>query len=429
MFNLILFNLILFNLILFNLTRVLIKTDSFYGQMNAYATSIDFSLSLEKRLQAVERLSYMEREGLLEHVCSAQMITPLFIYSQYLQYLILREEFPLLRRIRIAELCDLGWTALYLLTRIPLEHERMRCIEWFSNPYLKLHAYNVLFHRASLETQIQILKNMHTLPGVHVERIYEWFIDRINDETLEYKLRSNCADALLNHSRNPEQLDAARKCLGIDDLSQSIYQHRENVHLFVPNVKVLEQILQENRDTPVEDIVMFIKTQERNEELFWKRIVNDKTVFAIFESGLTLEKLICKVWGQLTDELRKMLIDDIYDSENSNEEWMCTTGYYNRIINVYQIMITDRTLFESQKEFNHFLHQRMNYHISQSDEKEDIILELPESGEEKRIRYLTFKIHALPQVLDELKQSFPHLSDQEFEQCFSIGLRHYESSL
>jgi hypothetical protein len=397
--------------------------------MNAYTTSIDFSLPLEKRLQAVDQLSCEEREGLLEHVCSAQMITPLFIYSQYLQYLILRTDFPLLRRIRIAELCDLGWTALYLLTRIPVEHERIRCIEWFSNPYLKLHAYNVLFHRASMETQIQILKNMHAIPGVHIERIYEWWITQMNDETLEYKLRSNCADALLNHSRKPEQLDAARKCLGIDDLSQSIYQHRENVHLFVPNIKILEKILHENKnkhDTGVEDIVAFIKRQGRSEELFWKRIINDKTTFG---TETTLETLICKVWGQLTDDLRKMLIGDLYDSEESDEEWMCTTGYYNRIINVYQIMITDQTLFESQKEFTQFLHRRMNDYLSQSDEKEDILLELPESGEERRIRYLTFKIHALPRVMDELKQSFTHLSEQEFEQCFSNGLRHYESCL
>ena len=53
-----------------------------------YLLCIDFSLSLEERLTNVDKLTDVEKDSLLEHLCSAYMINPLFIYEQYLQYLI-----------------------------------------------------------------------------------------------------------------------------------------------------------------------------------------------------------------------------------------------------------------------------------------------------------------------------------------------------
>lgn len=387
---------------------------------------IDFSLSLDERLKKVNGLTDMEKDSLMEHVCSAYMINPLFIYQQYLEYLILRFDIPLLRRIRIAELCDLGLTVLYLLTRMSTVHERIRCIEWISNPYLKIHAYNVLFSQVDIEVQIQILKNLYSLPRVNTTKILDWWMTQLLDENLEYKLRSNCADAILNHSRDSSQLSKAKEFLGIREISDSIYQHRENVHLLLPNMKVLEKILEHAESASAEEIVDFIEKKGFDPRLFWKRIVNDKTRVG---KGTTLEKLMNKIWNQLTPDLKIILIEDIYSSEEPEEQWMCTTGYYNRIINVYQSMITDQTLFESRKEFDYMLNQRINYYLSQSDEQEDILLEMPEKGDEKRIRYLTFKIHTLPLVIDELRNNFPNLSSEEFDEYFSAGLRQYETTL
>lgn len=387
---------------------------------------IDFSLSLVERLKNVDGLTDLEKNSLMEHVCSAYMINPLFIYKEYLEYLVFRNDIPLLRRVRIAELCDLGLTLLYLLTRMPTVHERIRCIEWFSNPYLKIHAYNVLFSKVEIETQIQILKNMYSLPRVNTTNILDWWMVQLSDEKLEYKLRSNCADAILNHSQNSYQLSTAKDFLGIREISDSIYQNRENVHLFLPNMKVLEKILDQADSASLDEIIDFIEKLEFDPELFWKRIVNDKTRFG---KGTTLEQLMTKIWNQLTSDLKEILIEDIYSSDEPEEQWMCTTGYYNRIINVYQSMITYQTFFDSRKEFNYMLNQRINYYLSQSDEKEDILLEMPEKGDEKRILYLTFKIHSLPLVIEELRNNFPNLSYEEFDEYFSSGLRLYETTL
>jgi hypothetical protein len=390
-----------------------------------YLLCIDFSLSLEERLTNVDKLTDIEKDSLLEHLCSAYMINPLFIYEQYLQYLILRSDLSLSRRIRIGELCDLGLTVLYLLTRMST-YERIRCIELFSNPYLKIHAYNVLFPHVDIAIQIQILKNMYSLPRVNTAKILDKWMLCLSDDSLEYKIRSNCADAILNHSKDSYQIKTAKNFLGILNHLRSIYDNRENVHLFLPNMKVLEKILENSQSTPLEEIVEFIEKRGYHTELFWNRIINDKTRFG---KGTTLEELICKIWSQLTPDLKSILVEDIYSSEEHDEQWMCTTGYYNRIINVYQTMITDQTLFDHQKEFNYVLNQRVNYYLSYSEEKDDILLELPQKGEEKRIRFLTFKVQALPLIIDELREKFPSLTTEEFDEYFSNGLRDYEDTL
>ncbi|NBP58467.1 hypothetical protein EBU71_18420, partial [bacterium] len=205
----------------------------------SYSTCIDLSLPLETRLEATRKLSEDEQDSLLEHVCSAYVIHSTFIALQYLHYLILEPSLSLTRRIRVAEMCDLGLSVLYLVTRFGSETEKVRCIEMFTNPYLKLHAYNVLYTCASLDTQIQIMKNIFALPGVSKDNVLDWFIFKMTDNSVEYKYQSNCADAVLNRSHDLTQVQLARQVLQIDtfdDSPKAVYQHRENVHLFLPNL-------------------------------------------------------------------------------------------------------------------------------------------------------------------------------------------------
>jgi hypothetical protein len=397
----------------------------------SYSTCIDLSLPLEIRLEATRKLSENDQDSLLEHVCSAYVIHSTFIALQYLHYLILEPSLSLTRRIRVAEMCDLGLSVLYLVTRFGSETEKVRCIEMFTNPYLKLHAYNVLYTCASLDTQIQIMKNIFTLPGVSKDNVLDWFIFKMTDDSVEYKYQSNCADAVLNRSRDLKQVQLARQVLQIDtfdDNPGAVYQHRENVHLFLPNLKVLDQILEYHEKSKIEEIISFIQSLGYTEDLFCARILNDTTRFGR-NTGTTLEDLFLNVWPQLSEDLKTILIEDIYTSEVPEEAWMCTTGYYNRILNVYQAMLTDQHLFESQQEFTSRLTQRINHYLVQSDEKDEIILELPHSSEERRIRYLTFKVHALPLVLKELRTEFSNLSDEGFDECFVNALRQYENTL
>jgi hypothetical protein len=407
--------------------------------MNHQEICLDLSVPLHMRMDALRHLTLDEIDNLIECVCSVYNIHPTYTSLQYLQHLILNERPCLKRRVRIAESCDLGRTVLYLLTRISNIQERISCIEMFSNPYLKFHAYCALFYRVDIEVQIQIMKNIHSLKFLSSIQndMLTWFKTQVENEQLKYKYRSNCADFILRYA--PIQSDAyqvARIFLKLVGKIRNIYDHAENVHLFVPKPKVLEELVSKTSSRcDLDDILGFISDHHYDLGLFRARIINDKTFLGTLQHSCTLEDLIRIVWLELTEDLRHILIQDLQSSISFGEEteWMCTTGYYNRILNVYQVMSGNDCLIETdkleQQEFIQVMIQRINHYLYQDEHKEDIILELPEHSEALRMKFMTFKVHTLPQLIQELKQRYSHLTQDIFDDYFSNGLRQYEGLL
>jgi hypothetical protein len=360
-------------------------------------------------------------------------IHPTFLGAQYLQCLILQNHTCLRRRIRIAEACDLGRTVLYLLTRITNPQERIACIEMFSNPFLKVHAYAVLYTRTSVDIRIQIMKNLYRLSVIRADYI-RWFLEHMRNEALEYKYRANCADFLLRHDSVPEHRQEARVFLKLVQPLE-LYEHHENVHLFVPRVHVLERILRsETPRTDRDAILRFLRDRHLNDETFVQRIFNDKTLLLrTLQWKCTLEDLLCIVWTGLSDELRELLAHDIESSSilDDSEGWMCTTGYYNRILNIYQAaqdetvfdMVHDREAF--QEAFTQHLNRELQG-VDDEEEKGNIFMALAESSEAARIRYLTFRIQSLPRVIEEMRAQYKELSDDQFTAWISDALRAYE---
>jgi hypothetical protein len=140
------------------------------------------------------------------------------------------------------------------------------------------------------------------------------------------------------------------------------------------------------------------------------------------------------VWTGLTDELRELLAHDIESStivDESDSGWTCTTGYYNRILNIYQAahdeivfdMVHDREAF--QEAFTHRLNQELQG-VDDEDEKGNIFMALTESSEAARIRYLTFRIQSLPRVIEEMRVQYKELSDDQFTAWIADALRMYE---
>ena len=405
--------------------------------MNHVEICLDLSVPLQMRLEHLTYLRSDEVDNILECMCSMYNIHPTFLGAQYLQCLILQNHACLRRRIRIAEACDLGRTVLYLLTRITNPQERIGCIEMFTNPFLKVHAYAVLFTHASVEIRIQIMKNMYRLPVLQGDYI-RWFIAQMRDETLEYKYRANCADFVLRHASEPKQQQEARAFLRlVDPVSrETLYDHHENVHLFVPRVHVLGRILMSGTPkTDTDDILRFLEDHKFDQTLFRQRILNDKTVLGTLQWKCTLEDLLCIVWTGLSDELRELLVEDIQSSsvldDTSSTGWMCTTGYYNRMLNIYQAA-QDETVFDlvqDRESFQEVFTQRLNAELGQvesEEEKGDIFMALTESSEAARIRYLTFRIHSLPRVIDEMRKQFSELSEDQFTEWVADALRMYE---
>lgn len=398
---------------------------------------LDLSVPLHMRIDSLNHLSLDEIDNLIECMCSAYNIHPTFIVLQYLQHLILNHRPCLKRRIRIAETCDLGRTVLYLLTRISNIQERISCIEIFSNEYLKFHAYCALFTQAKIDIQIQIMKNMYRLKCLYSikGKIIQWFKEQLENESLKYKYRSNCADfIILNVDKKSEAYSLARSFLKLVGKTRNIYDHQENVHLFVPKPKILEEIVSKyNKRCDLDDILAFIDTHKYDLELFHARILNDKTILGTLQHQCTLEDLIRIIWNELTEDLQHILIEDLQSSTSGENEWMCTTGYYNRILNVYQAMNGNDCLIETDKleeqEFIQVMIQRINHYLYQDESKDEILLEMPQSSEALRLRYMTFKVSTLPHLIRELKSRYNHLSQYTFDDYFSLGLRQYEGLL
>lgn len=387
---------------------------------------LDLSLPLSTRLESITLLTEPESDDLIERLCSVYNIHPTFTCLEYIRAIILHPKICINRRVRIAETCDLGRSVLYLVNRLPAS-QAISCIEMFSNQYLKHHAYEVLYSKCrELESKVQIVKNMFRLQ--HLKKIhkvfFDWFKGIVLDDSIEYKIRANCADfIIINASPKSLYTTIANRFLKLDD-NINIYEHKENVHLFTPKPEVVKHLITRGTKVSMDEIFTFALEHDFDTELLIQRIVNDKTILNM----CTLSELLCAVWSELTDDLRVLLLGDIRDSVN---DWMCTTGYYNRIINIYQSVHKDSCLLEIGKldehNFTQDLIRSINKYIYTDNNKEDIILELPNASEEFRIKYLTFRIHTLPNVLDELRSRHSHLSPETFDEYFSRALRIYES--
>lgn len=392
---------------------------------------LDLSVPLHIRLEHLKHLDTHEVDNLLECLCSMYNIHPTYLALQYLQALILDDHACLKRRIRIAEACDLGRTVLYLLTRIRDAQERIMCIEMFSNPFLKIHAYAVLFTRAPLELAMQIMKNMYRIASYPIPYLL-WFEKQLRNAEILYKYRANCADFILRTGLAPKAMeDEARKFLRLMDRDDAVYTHRENVHLFVPRMQTLDRIFERAQDEKCDsqEILSFAIENRYSTKLLRQRILNDKTTLGSFRRHFTLEELLCAVWPLLTEDLRHVLLQDMESSDTTEEQgWMCTTGYYNRILNVYQCMSGENTfdLLYEIEDFQTRFFEKLNRELQSHDVESELATELTESSEEHRIRYLTFRIHSLPKVLDEMRQEYDSLSSDQFDEWVSQALRKYE---
>jgi hypothetical protein len=126
-----------------------------------------------------------------------------------------------------------------------------------------------------------------------------------------------------------------------------------------------------------------------------------------------------------------ILLEDIESSNEEEDGWMCTTGYYNRMINVYQTvhqnsLLTEADLLE-ESEFIQYVTNYINRHLFEDEKKEDILVDMTESSEALRIKYLTFKVSTLPQLLVHLKEKYSNLDADRFDAYFSKAIRQYDS--
>jgi hypothetical protein len=397
-------------------------------------TCLDFSLSFIERVEALQTLSVEELDQLIELLGSAYLVHPTKLVLEFIHVLILYEKIDIFRRIRVAETCDLYNSILYLFQTIKNIDYRIHVIESCSNPWLKIQAYYVLYASVkNIEDKIQIMKNLFQLfRWTPFSKLYlEWFIEKMEDKNLLYKHQTDCADFVLINTTDTSIKDRAKKCLGISRIqSMSKYwEYRENVHLFVPRIDVLKYIVKTFSKTNKIVLYNFIETHKYNLDFFIRRIVNDQT--RLLPLHITLMDICCLVWSSLSDDLKHLLIQDIEsNSKNTDEEWNCTTGYYHRILNIFQAAFPD-LIFETEQysSFKKSVNDKILQGIGQDHKQEDILIEMTFSEETTRIHYLTFKATHFPEMIESLRKEYPDLCPQEFDEYFSKAIRSFEDAL
>lgn len=407
----------------------------------------------EERLAALGTLPPEEVDNVLECLCSAYLIRPTFAVGAYLQHVILTESLSLLRRFRLAEVCDMGALALFLLARMrdrkASDTAVIRAIELLRTPFLKVHAYCALYARTTHpEIQIQIHKNVfQMLPPASHEPYFQWFHAQMQSTELAYKYRTNCADVLLRYDADRGRRLEARRVLGLTPSHLrlvDVYEHRENVHLFVPRAHVLERVLTLcTQVTPLEELEHAIQQfAPACHPRFVERIVNDRTILGNHDPyRCTLLQLWARVWSYLTPDLQHLLMEDVLRGGGDlvggeEEEWMCTTGYYHRILNVFQVCAIESTVEfvewtyaeEQQKtEFVEWVYAEWTRALQDHELCGEILGELPAGTREPdRLRYLGFKVHWLPRLLERARVVYPRLNAEQLAEWFGHALRRIE---
>jgi hypothetical protein len=398
-------------------------------------TCLDFSLPFAQRVETLYTLKQEELDQLIELLCSAYIIHPTKIVLEFIHFLILYDKIDIFRRIRIAETCDLYSSILYLFHTLKHTRYKIHVIESCSNRWLKVQAYFVLYtavkNAKNTEDEIQIMKNLfRLLYWTRFSKIYlDWFVRQMDNPNIEYKHRMDCADFVLMNTKDDVEKRNAKKCLGILKLhSNKYWEHRENVHLFVPRTDVLKYITKTLPKSNKLDIYKFIEENGYSLDFFIGRIVNDKTKLLPLE--ITLDDLCCLVWSSLTDDLKHLFIQDLESNDRENEEWNCTTGYYHRILNIFQVGFPD-LIFETEQfaSFKESVNRKILKGIEQDHKQEDILVEMTFSEENKRVHYLTFKATRFPELIESLKQEFSGITPQEFDEYFSKSIRSFEDAL
>lgn len=397
------------------------------------AHCLDFTIPIEDRLQNLKKLDSDHLDELLEIICSVYNITPFALCREYLSYLVLDESFQISRRIRVAEACEMYTLALYLLSRITDGYARIGYIEMFSNQYLKVHAYIVLYHKSDMDMRIQIMKNLWVYTSIKYRASYiQWFAEIMENSEMLYEHRSSSADFLLSQNTNSEAKNKALKFFNMPAVSDGriFSEHKENVHLLLPKMDIILSIVEKNKKCPLENIVDFFQKHQYDLSFFRKRILSDKTNLSHgTDRTVTLEVLLVRIWGQLTDQLRHLLVQDLLNSKSKNvsESWSCTTGFYHRILNIYQLVYEESRIFETDDsvQFYSVLRDTINGYIM-NDEKSDDILEDLTDQSNFRIKYLTFKAHSLSRILDNMREKFSDLDDDNFDFYFQKALTRYE---
>ncbi len=252
------------------------------------------------------------------------------------------------------------------------------------------------------------------------------------DESEEYNIRADAADAIHHYTRGETQERAMRLLQELGGNNTNIYENKQNVH----NVDVSEGIKLIRDIIPVlkyNRIAKIINEKSEDPKISSSlgRIVLDTARYG----GLSAEEIMEKIWQYIENiqdletkkNLHNRLLEELHDMADT-----CSSGHALRLINVLsgfgdemfvKISFIDQIVSSFTGRLNARIHE-----IESKEDQEDILIDMADNG----IKFMSFFTKNYSFVVDELYQEYVeggYVTDEEFDSAIRKAMIPYEGKV
>jgi len=286
-----------------------------------------------------------------------------------------------------------------------------------------------------LASQILLRNNIET---DSVERILLSFA---NDESLDYNLRADATDVLLQLGTVEIKIIAQKIIMTLGVASKNIrtlYDNKQNVHTKEVEDSVKEaleflQSLDLYKKLTIENIQKEILKMNSNEKIkvSLNRIIMDRALYSRYNCSLS--NILLQVWSYICghkdeEEMKKRLIEELEEMCGT-----CSSGFASRLVNVISGFGDFSMRISWRDQITGNLTGRINKRIQDMDDlslQEKVMNEMTlETTEyEKRKHFLKFLRQEVFVLREELYHEFKeYITDTDFDLYFRGAMSMYET--
>lgn len=350
--------------------------------------------------------------------------------------------------------CDYRYKTILSLEYRPAEDEKFDPEKGAKMLYFIQEANICFLYNTKNKTQYRILAGQYLLQKCNIDLPCEnILLEFARDETLEYNLRADSADVLLQLG-SAEAKNSAREIivhLGVGTKNvATLYDNAQNVHSKEVEESVLQALeflqtfeLLKNKgksitldfvEKKVEDFLKKEKAPRENIDkitLSFNRIVMDRALYSKY--NCTLSHILLKVWTYLTGhknetEIKKRLVEELCDMAGT-----CSSGFASRLVNTISGFGDFSMKISWRDQIAANLTGRLNARIRDMDnltQQEKVMEEMaiPSDSYELRKNFLKFFRKNMPSIREEMYQEFKnYITDGEYDLYFRSAVTMYET--
>jgi len=357
--------------------------------------------------------------------------------------------------------CDYRYKSILTLEYKPGEGEEFNAEKAKRMLYFIKEANLSFLKNSSNKTMYRILAGQYLLQKceVTVERpdIEKHLLEFARDESLEYNLRADSTDVLLQLGAEETKKiaqDIIMK-LGVGNKNvYNLYDNAQNVHTKEVAESVLQaleflqtfQIMKHNGKPItidfVEKKVSEILIEEKNSgkdiaekqekvSVSFNRIIMDRALYSKYHC--TIAHILLQIWTYLSghkneEEIKKRLVEELVEMAGT-----CSSGFASRIINTISGFGDFSLRISWQDQIISNLSGRLNAKIRDMDNltlQEKVLEEMtiPSSDYSLRKNFLKFFRKNVSSIREEMYQEFKqHITDTEYDLYFRKAVSMYET--